>query len=176
LSQEYTNPSPRKWSVELCLVHPIPTPALSSILPLQKGFVLARDQLYLNRNSSISFSPAGRRRGPSEAWEDEGEPVIQLRDLLPSPSTCVLGPFLSPRGRGKVVAIGQQLERDQLYVQRLCSHSTAMAGSIALDKYFSRCVFLSRIGLHGQPPHPHVEESHKQQDHPTWCRSRSGAR
>jgi hypothetical protein len=31
----------------------------------------------------VSFAPSGRRRGPSEAWEDEGEQVIQLRDLLP---------------------------------------------------------------------------------------------
>ena len=37
------------------------------------------------------------------AWEDEGEPVVQLQDQLPPhlPNTYVLGPFLSPKGRGK---------------------------------------------------------------------------
>jgi hypothetical protein len=31
----------------------------------------------------FSFSPAGRRRGPrGNAWEDEGEQVIQLQALI----------------------------------------------------------------------------------------------
>ena len=56
----------------------------------------------------FSFSPAGRRRGPSEAWEDEGEQVMQLQDLFPLtfPSRLAsqrrTGPFLSPKGRGKI--------------------------------------------------------------------------
>ena len=69
---------------------------------------MAAAQDVINVGSFVSFSPAGRRRGPSEAWEDEGKQVIHLQELFPLTFPSVfaalrrMGPFLSPKGRGKI--------------------------------------------------------------------------
>jgi hypothetical protein len=64
--------------------------------------------------------PVGEKEGPRpEAWEDEGEPVHQWRDLIPLtlPSRAAMGPALAPMGRGKV--FHRQSGSGHLYTNKL---------------------------------------------------------